>query len=356
MPRETIAHFQIERLSILTAQGEIDTELLPSLSESELLNLYELLQLTRLADGRALSLQREGRLGTFPSSLGQEAAQVGSGFAINKQDWVFPSFREIGVFLSLGYPLSRYYRYWLGDERGLITPEDLNIFPINIAVGTHLLHAAGVALAARYRREPVVSVAFLGDGGTSKGDFHEALNMAGVYNLPLVAICQNNQWAISVSRQSQTASATLAQKAVGYGITGIQVDGNDVLAVYQATQEALQRARSGGGPTFIECETYRMSDHTTADDARRYRDNADLELWRAKDPLLRMRRFLESKGIWSDSEQNQLDETLNRQLDQAVTEAEAMEPPKPEEMFQFTCQQLSSRQQEQLKECRDGSP
>lgn len=356
MPRETIATFQIERLSILNAQGEVDIGQLPSLSNSEILKLYELLLLTRMADERALSLQREGRLGTFPSSLGQEASQVGSGFALTAQDWIFPSFREIGVFLSRGYPLSLYYRYWLGDERGLRAPEDLNIFPINIAVGTHLLHAAGVALAARYRKDPVVSVAFLGDGATSKGDFHEALNMAGVYKLPLVSICQNNQWAISVSRQSQTATASLAQKAVAYGIKGIQVDGNDVLAVYQATDEALQRARNGDGSTFIECETYRMSDHTTADDARRYRDGAELESWQAKDPLLRMQRYLENKGLWSDVEHSQLKNTLIEEIDQAVIEAEAMAPPQPEEMFRFTCHQLSSRQEEQLKECRDGNP
>lgn len=356
MAKETIAQFQIERLSILNAQGEVDSELLPPLSNSELLNLYELLQLTRLADDRALSLQREGRLGTFPSSLGQEAAQIGSGFALSKQDWVFPSFREIGVYLSLGYPLPLYYRYWLGDERGLRSPDDLNIFPINIAVGTHLLHAAGAALGARYRKDPVACVAFLGDGGTSKGDFHEALNMAGVYKLPLVAICQNNQWAISVSSKNQTAAQSLAQKAVAYGINGIQVDGNDVLAVYQATTEALQRARDGGGPTFIECKTYRMADHTTADDAGRYRGSDEVEQWRLKDPLLRMRRYLENQGLWGQAEQNQLDEALNQQVDKAVYELENMEPPQAEDIFRFTSNQLSSRQQEQLKECRDGNP
>lgn len=356
MPREPIARFEIERLGILDIRGEVDTALLPDLSDSQFLQLYELLLLTRLADERALSLQREGRLGTFPSSLGQEAAQVGSGFALASQDWIFPSFREIGVFLCLGYPLPSYYRYWMGDERGLLAPPDLNIFPINIAVGTHLLHAAGVAMGARYRHEPVVAVPFLGDGGTSKGDFHEALNMAGIYHLPLVAICQNNQWAISVSRKSQTATATLAQKAVAYGIQGIQVDGNDVLAVYQATSEALERARNGGGATFIECETYRMSDHTTADDARRYRDASELEPWRERDPLLRMRRFLDQRGLWSDTEQLELENSLRRRIDEAVTEAEAVAPPSTEEMFRYTCHQLSSRQQEQLKECRDGSP
>lgn len=356
MPREEIAHFQIERLSILDARGEVDAELLPPLSDSQFLRLYELMQLTRLFDERALRLQREGRLGTYPSSLGQEAAQVGSGFALAGRDWVFPSFREIGVLLCLGYPLASYYRYWMGDERGMSAPSAMNVFPINIAVGTHLLHAAGVALGARCRKEPLVAVPYLGDGGTSKGDFHEALNMAGSYHLPLVAICQNNQWAISVPRSRQTAAATLAQKAIAFGIKGIQVDGNDVLAVYQATREALERARDGGGPTFIECETYRMADHTTADDARRYRDESELEQWRDKDPLLRMRRFIEKKGLWNAAEQARLEETLKQQLDQAVADAEAMAPPVAEEMFRYTCHELSSRQLEQLKECRDGDP
>mgnify|MGYP002635353952 CR=1 FL=1 len=356
MPRETIAQFQIERLEILTPQGEVDTELLPVLSDRQFLQLYELLQLTRIADGRALSLQREGRLGTFPSSLGQEASQVGSAFALTTADWVFPSFRELGVFLSLDFPLSQYYRYWTGDERGMLCPPELNIFPINIAVGTHLLHAAGVAMGARYRADPVVAVPYLGDGGTSKGDFHEALNFAGLYRLPMVAICQNNQWAISVSRNSQTATETLAQKAVAFGIKGIQVDGNDVLAVYQATSEALERARNGGGATFIECETYRMADHTTADDARRYRDSAELDSWRDKDPLLRMRRFLEKRGLWDEAEQAELEQSQQQQVDQAVADAEALPAPTAEEMFRYTCHELSSRQEEQLKECTDGNP
>lgn len=356
MPREPIAHFKIERLAILNPQGQADLELLPELTDSQFLQLYELLQYTRLADDRALSLQREGRLGTFPSSLGQEASQVGSAFALANQDWVFPSFRELGVFLCLGFPLSQYFRYWMGDERGLLSPPELNIFPINIAVGTHLLHAAGVAMGAQYRQDPVVAVPFLGDGGTSKGDFHEALNMAGIYRLPLVAICQNNQWAISVSRKNQTAAATLAQKAIAFGIKGIQVDGNDVLAVYQATREALDRARDGGGATFIECETYRMSDHTTADDARRYRDPAEVEPWQAKDPLLRMRRFLEQRGLWGEPEQLELEKTLHQRLDRAVADAEKIEPPPAVDMFHYTCHELNSRQQEQLKECRDGSP
>lgn len=355
MARETIGHFQIERLEILNATGEVDADLLPSLPDSDLIALYELLQYTRSADQRALDLQREGRMGTFPSSLGQEAAQVGSGFALKRSDWVFPSFREIGVYLTLGYPLGSYYRYWMGDERGLLGPPELNIFPINIAVGTHLLHAAGVAMAARYRKEKTVSVVYLGDGGTSKGDFHEALNLAGIYSLPMVAICQNNHWAISVARKHQTAAQTLAQKAIAFGIRGIQVDGNDVLAVYSATSEALERARNGEGPTFIECDTYRMSDHTTADDARRYRDEKELDVWRPRDPLLRMRRFLEERGLWDEDRQEQLEARITEELKEAVLSADAIPDPTPEEMFKYTCASLSSRQEEQLRECRDGN-
>lgn len=354
MPKEPIADFQIERLSILDPSGQVDASLMPELSDSQLLQLYELLSYTRMADQRALDLQREGRLGTYPSSLGQEAAQVGSGFALRRQDWIFPAFRELGVFLCHNYPLELIYRYWTGDERGLHNPEGVNIFPMCIAVGTHVLHAAGAALAARYRGDDMVAAAFLGDGGTSKGDFHEALNMAGVYRLPLVVVCQNNQWAISVSRQAQTAAQTLAQKALAYGIHGVQVDGNDVLAVYRATREAVERARAGGGPTFIECETYRMSDHTTADDARRYRDPQEVAKWRERDPLLRMRRFLEQQRLWSNGDQEQLELTLKERLSRAVELAESAEPPSAEEMFRYTCHQLSSRQQEQLKECLNG--
>lgn len=354
MPKTTLASFQIDRLSILDPNGKADQQLLPDLSDSQLLQLYELLSYTRMADQRALDLQREGRLGTYPASLGQEAAQVGSGFALQPQDWVFPAFRELGVFLSLGHPLELIYRYWTGDERGQQTPEGLNIFPMCIAVGTHILHAAGAALAAKYRGDDAVMVAYLGDGGTSKGDFHEALNMAGVYRLPLVVICQNNHWAISVSRQAQTASQTLAQKAIAHGIPGLQVDGNDVLAVYRATSEALERARNGEGPSFIECDTYRMSDHTTADDARRYRDPQEVEEWRERDPLLRMRRYLEQLRLWSSGDQEQLELSLKERITRAVGTAESATPPQPEEIFHYTCHSLSSRQQEQLEESHHG--
>lgn len=354
MPSETVVRFEIDRLSILSPEGSADPELLPDLDDSQLLRLHELLHLTRTADERALALQREGRIGTYPASRGQEATQVGSAFALAEQDPVFPAFRELGVYLARGYPLDLIYRYWKGDERGLAGPAEIPIFPMCIAVGSHVLHAAGAAMAARRLGRDAVAVAYLGDGGTSPGDFHEALNLAGVYHLPLVVICQNNQWAISVPRSAQTAAVTLAQKALAHGIAGLQVDGNDVLAVYAATRDALARARRGEGPTLIECDTYRLGDHTTADDARRYRDPEELKAWEARDPLRRMERFLVARGLWGDAEGTELAAAQKALVDAAVARAEAAAPPDPGDVFRYTTQTLSSRQQEQLREVKGG--
>jgi pyruvate dehydrogenase E1 component alpha subunit len=241
----------VQRLEVLDAEGKPDEALLPRFDAAETRRIYELLILARAFDERALSLQREGRLGTYPSSLGQEAAQVGSAFAIATGDWAFPSFREVGAQITLGYPTSLLFRYWAGDERGMRAPDGINIFPVCVSVVTHLPHTVGAALAARIRRDRCAVVAYFGDGATSKGDFHEALNMAGVFRLPMVFICQNNQWAISMPVKGQTGAASLARKAWAYGFEGIQVDGNDVFAVYRATRAALEKARSGGGPTFV---------------------------------------------------------------------------------------------------------
>jgi len=354
MPETVIASFQVSRLDILAADGSVDPDLVPALSDSELVRIYELMLLTRLFDRRALSLQREGRLGTYPSILGQEAAQVGSAFALQREDWVFPAFRELGVFLTLGYPLHEIYQYWTGDERGLLCPEGLHIFPICIAVGTHIPHAVGAAMAARYRGDPVAVACYFGDGATSKGDFHEALNMAGVFRAPVVFIIQNNQWAISVPRRQQTASRTLAQKAIAYGVPGIQVDGNDVLAVYAATDRALQQIRAGGGPTLIECDTYRLADHTTADDARRYRDPEEVAKWQQRDPLRRYRRFLEARGLWDDAKQAAAETQAKERLDAAVAREEAARKPDPQAIFAYTYAQPSQRQQQQRAEAGDG--
>ncbi|RNC67402.1 MAG: pyruvate dehydrogenase (acetyl-transferring) E1 component subunit alpha [Desulfuromonadales bacterium] len=350
MPEEVLATFTVRRLSILNESGDADEGLMPPLSDAEIRRMHELMVLARTFDERALTLQREGRLGTYPPILGQEAAQVGSALALHPADWVFPSFREMGVHLTLGYPIHLLFQYWAGDGRGLRTPENLTIFPICVSVGTHIPHAVGAAMAARYRRDPVAVCCFFGDGATSKGDFHEGFNLAGVFRLPVVFICQNNQWAISVPLQRQTAAATLAQKAVAYGFEGVQVDGNDVFAVHRAAREALDKARSGGGPTFIECLTYRMADHTTADDAARYRPQEEVETWRGRDPILRLERFMTQRGLWSEEYARETKEAATKAVDEGVRTMEASPPPAPEELFDHTGATLTPRQAAQRKE------
>jgi pyruvate dehydrogenase E1 component alpha subunit len=312
--------------------------------------MYYLLVLARTFDQRALSLQREGRLGTYPSILGQEASEVGSALAAEKADWLFPSYRESGVYIALDYPAHMLFQYWAGDERGMKPPGGLNILPISIPVGTQILHAAGVAMGMKYRKERAAALVYFGDGASSRGDFHEGANMAGLFKLPVVFLCQNNQWAISVRRERQTASKTIAEKAAAYGFEGIQVDGNDILAVYQATKDALNKAKEGGGATLIECETYRVSDHTTADDASRYRPPEEVEKWKARDPVLRLQLYLKKKGLWSDAFQKEVDAQAKAVIDEAQKKAESAAPPDPSDMFRYTYADLSRRQARQIKE------
>ena len=349
MPEQIIANFSVRRLSILDETGKADESLLPQLTEAELRRMYEAMVLARTFDERAVALQREGRLGTYPPIVGQEAAQIGSALALTPAEWIFPSFREMGVHLTLGYPAVQLLQYWTGDERGQKAPERLNVFPFCVAVGSQIPHAVGAALAVRYRLDPIAVVTYFGDGATSKGDFHEGFNMAGVFRLPLVFICQNNQWAISVPLKGQTASASLAQKAIAYGFEGVQVDGNDIFAVYRATREALDKARGGGGPTFIECLTYRMADHTTADDAGRYRSAEEVALWRARDPILRLERYLGPRGLWSEQAGAEVKERARQIIDAAVREMENVPPPAPAELFETTVAELSPRQAAQQK-------
>jgi pyruvate dehydrogenase E1 component alpha subunit len=349
MPEKTIVTFDVKRLEILDEDGNVDEKLMPPLENEDFRRLHELLVLSRTYDERALSLQREGRIGTYPSILGQEAAQVGSAFALEKNDWIFPSFRETGMYITMGYPAHLLFQYWAGDERGLVTPEGLNILPVSVSVSTHIPHAVGAAMAARYRNDPIAVVAYFGEGATSKGDFHEGFNIAGVFGLPVVFICQNNQWAISLPREKQTSACTLAQKAIAYGFEGIQVDGNDIFAVYAATRSAVEKARNGGGPTFIECHTYRISDHTTADDARRYRRPEEVESWKKKDPISRLVKYMEKRGLITEGYLNEVKERSVEIIDRAVKKAENESPPDPRDMFMNTCGKLSKRQMNEMK-------
>lgn len=350
MPEEILATFTVQRLAILSPAGEVDESLMPELSGAEIRRMYELMVLSRTFDERAVALQREGRLGTYPSILGQEASQIGSAFALHPSDRIFPSFREMGVHLTLGHPIHQLFQYWGGDERGLQTPAGLNIFPICVSVGTQIPHGVGAAMATRYRAEPLAVCVYFGDGATSKGDFHEGLNLAGALHLPIVFICQNNQWAISIPLKEQTAATTLAQKAIAYGFEGVQVDGNDVFAVYRVCQLALEKARSGGGPTFIECLTYRVADHTTSDDAARYRSPGEVAAWQELDPLLRLERFMARRGLWDEAGGRRVKEQAVALVDDAIHLMEAAPPPDPRDMFTYTSATLSRRQTRQREE------
>ena len=244
---KAIGNYEVKYWQILDENGKCDEKEMPKLTANEMKKLYDFMVLTRVFDDKALKLQRQGRIGTYASTLGQEASNVGSAFAVKDEDLVFPSFREDGVFLVRGFPPESLYAYWAGDERGMQIPKGINILPVSITVGAHLPHAAGAAMAFKHQGLKSAAVVYFGDGATSEGDFHEAMNFAGVFKAPCIFICENNQWAISVPVKEQTASSTIAQKAIAYGFPGVQVDGNDVFAVYKATADALDRARRGEG-------------------------------------------------------------------------------------------------------------
>ncbi|MBM3311129.1 MAG: pyruvate dehydrogenase (acetyl-transferring) E1 component subunit alpha [Candidatus Aminicenantes bacterium] len=345
--------FQGARLEVIDPEGRlVNPDLEPPLPDESLKRMYALMVATRWGDQKALNLQRQGRLGTFASSRGHEACQVGSAFPLRPEDWVFPYFRDFGLYQTLGYPLADFYHYWMGHEAGLRTPEGLNLFPFAIPVGSQILHAAGAGLAAKIQGKPVAVLATFGDGATSEGDFHEGLNFAGVFRTPNVFVCYNNQWAISTPRRRQTASETIAQKAAAYGFSGLAVDGNDVLAVFAAAAEALDRARTGGGPTLIEAVTYRLGDHTTADDARKYRPEAEVKDWEARDPIRRFQAYLKHKGLWDEAFENDVRDKAAAAIDKAVAEAEARPAATPEDVFVHTYKDMTPRLRAQLAELR----
>jgi pyruvate dehydrogenase E1 component alpha subunit len=330
MPRTVLEpQFAIEHLSILDSDGNLDTALEPELSPDDLRRLYRAMLLGRRLDERMLRLQRQGRIGTFAPIKGQEASQMGSVFTLRKTDWMVPSFRETAAMLWRGWPIEKILLLFAGYlEGGQPAPEQHDL-PITIPVGTQLPHAVGLAYAAQYRGDDAVVMAYCGDGATSEGDFHEALNFAGVWHVPIVCVVQNNQWAISVPLKKQTHSRTLAQKALAYGFPGVQVDGNDVLAVYAASREAVDRARAGGGPTLVECVTYRLGVHTTADDPTKYRSEEEVKAWERKDPLTRFSAYLEKKNLLESGLEEQVDQEIAR----AVEAFEATPPADPLGMF-----------------------
>lgn len=323
MPRETIEiPSTIEHLSILDQDGKVDPALEPELEDEFLLSLHRWMLLGRRFDERMLRLQRQGRIGTFAPVMGQEAANVGATAALRSSDWMVVAFREAAGELMRGRSMEDLLLYYGGYNEGGTVPEGVNNLPTSIPVGSQTLHAVGLAWAMKYRGKDDVAMVFFGDGATSQGDFHEALNFAGVYKVPAVFVCQNNQWAISLPRSKQTASQTLAQKALAHGVPGIQVDGNDVLAVYVAAREAVERARAGEGATLIEAVTYRMSVHTTADDPKRYRTDEEVEIWQQRDPISRFQIYLRGKGLLDDDRLAALEGEIDAQIREAVERAE----------------------------------
>src|SRR6184192_2423934 len=348
MPRTVLEpRFQVEYLSILDSEGHLDPALEPKLSPDELRALYRAMILGRRLDERMVRLQRQGRLGTFAPIKGQEASQLGSVAVLRPTDWMVPSFRETAAMLWRGWPIEKLLLFFAGYVEGGQPGEGQRDLPIAVPVATQLPHAVGLAYAAQYRGEDAVVMAYFGDGATSEGDFHEALNFAGVWHVPVVFVCQNNQWAISVPLKKQTHSKTIAQKALAYGLPGIQVDGNDVLAVYTAAREAVERARAGEGPTLIESVTYRLGVHTTADDPTKYRTQEEVTAWEQKDPLTRFRAYLEKKDLLEAALEEQVDEEIAA----AIRRFEALGPADPLAMFEHVYAELPPQlkaQREQL--------
>lgn len=327
---------KIKQFQLLDKDGHPISELPEALKHKDtVVALYQGMLINRIFDEQAVSLQRTGRLGTFASALGQEAPSVGAVLAMQEDDLFVPSFREQGGQLARGVTPQELLSYWGGDERGSAYKTAVNDFPVCIPVASQYTQATGVALAFKLKKEKRVVVVFGGDGSTSKGDFYEAINMAGVWNLPIVFFIVNNQWAISTPRTQQTHAGTLAQKALAGGVPGMQVDGNDAMAVYQASKETIEDARQGKGPALIESVTYRMSDHTTADDASRYRDEAEVAEQSQYDPIRRVKYFLKASHNWSEAEDKALYQNCSDEVAAGVSAYLATETAAPEQMFDY---------------------
>jgi pyruvate dehydrogenase E1 component alpha subunit len=330
---------------ILDTEGRLVNDI-PDLSDERLVLLYRYMQLGRAFSNKIIALQRQGRASTFGSLVGQEATAVGLAAAMQPQDWLTTSYREIASLMVRGIPLATLTYAFRG-----FTPEnwptELHTLPIQIVIATQMLHAVGLAMAAKIAGDPVVAVGVCGDGATSEGDFNEALNFAGVYQAPAVLVVQNNGWAISVPRSKQSAALTLASRGVGFGVPAKLVDGNDILAVYDVMQQAIERARAGQGPTLVETLTYRIGAHTTADDPTRYRDTAEVEAWRAKDPIARFEKFLLGRGLLSEAQVQELVAGIEEEINEAVQVAESMPPMSPDVFFSYTMETLTPRLQAQ---------
>ena len=329
-----------------------------TLAGEQLVELYRAMLRIRILDERMMTLQRQGRVGFYGACTGQEAAAIGSAYALRPTDWIFPALREGSAMLLRGFPLVPYIAQVFGNSgdvtKGRQMPShqaarSVSQVSWSSCIGTQLPQAVGAAWAAKIKKDDTVVMAFLGDGATSSADFHVAMNFAGVFKAPVVFVCQNNHWSISVRTDRQTASESIAIKAVAYGFPGVKIDGNDVEAVYAAAREAVDRARAGGGPTLIEAETYRMGAHSSSDDPSRYRDPGEVELWKARDPVDRLRARLVGAGLWDDGRDQALKTELLDDINRAIAEAESLPPPDPLTLFD----DLYAREPSNLTEQRE---
>jgi pyruvate dehydrogenase E1 component alpha subunit len=350
MPMNRVYEGHIEHLQILDKDGNVDKALEPDIPRETLERMYYYLVLARVWDRKCLALQRTGRMYTYAPLEGQEAISVGMAFAMRKEDWFFPTYRESFVYHVRGLPLDVVNLGWMGMEEGLKLDPKLRCFPYAIPIGTQLTHAVGGAYAAKMRGEKCAFVVCGGDGSTSEGDFHDALNFAGVLNTPNVFVISNNQFAISTPRKWQTKSETIAQKALAYGLKGLQVDGNDLLAVYKTVKEAADAVRNGGPAIVLEMITYRMGPHTTSDDPKKYRDEKEVAYWRERDPIKRFQAYLKGKGIWNDDFESKVQADAAKVVEDIVAKAEAVRPD-PKDMFRYVYASMTKNLEEQMKEC-----
>ena len=313
----------------------INAKLMPELDDKTTIDAYKAMLFARIADEMAVSYQRQGRMYTYPPNCGQEAVSVAAGMIMNENDWLVPAFRELGAMLAKGVTMKEVFLYYMGNEEGSNFKNANHVLPVSIPISSQLLHGVGIGKSINYLKKEEVVFTFNGDGGTSQGDFFEALNFAGVWKVPVVFTVQNNQYAISVPVHNQTKSINLAIKASAFGLPGIKVDGNDLFAMYAAYQEAYKFAKSGNGPVLIEAFTYRKGAHTTSDDPTKYRSKEEEETWEKADPLKRMRKFMDKKKLWQEDEEK-LIEKYKKEIDIQFTEAENFKSYQLDDVFQHT--------------------
>ncbi len=350
----TFDPLQGKRLTIMNESGEIVApEWMPKLPDDKIVDAYKTMLYARIGDLKAVSYQRQGRLYTLPTNIGQEAAAVGSALALEKTDWMVPAYRELGAWLVKGATMRDYFFYFGGSEEGSRYPDGTRLLPVSVPITSQLTHAVGIGFASNYKGEKDVVITYFGDGGSSQGDFHEALNWAAVFSCPTIFFCNNNGYAISLPREKQTKSKTIAQKAIAYDMPGIQIDGNDLFAVYRATSEAVKYARDGNGPVLIEAITYRLGAHTTSDDPSRYRSAEEEKEWEAKDPLLRLRVWLEKKGLWDDAKEKDYSEEATSDIESQFAEFEQYKATPIEDIFKYTFEEMPDSLKEQMIEVRN---